>query len=167
MKSDNFQTHNKFLNEYKYCRRFETYYCLSALFGVAVGDVLDVPVEFEDRDELRKNPVTGMIGGDGTAWDMPAGTWSDDSSLTFCLAESLTKDFDLNDIVFFFVQWLYSDYWTAGSARFDVGVTTANAIQRLAQGVQPDLAGNTDDMYVCGMTVFINEKAGNEYGLFR
>ncbi len=60
----------------------------SALLGVAVGDALGVPVEFYSRQTITQNPVTGMIGY-GT-YNLPAGTWSDDSSLTFCLAEALT-----------------------------------------------------------------------------
>nr|WP_314740447.1 hypothetical protein [uncultured Haemophilus sp.] len=31
-----------------------------ALFGVTVGDVLGVPVEFESRGTLKSNPVTEM-----------------------------------------------------------------------------------------------------------
>ena len=53
----------------------------SVLFGVAVGDALGVPVEFNSRQTISKNPVTDMIGY-GT-YNLPAGTWSDDSSLTF------------------------------------------------------------------------------------
>ena len=56
------------------------------LFGIAVGDALGVPVEFESREKIAKNPVTDMIGY-GTH-GMPAGTFSVDSSLTFCLAEA-------------------------------------------------------------------------------
>ncbi|KXK44107.1 MAG: ADP-ribosylation/Crystallin J1 [Bacteroidetes bacterium OLB11] len=68
----------------------------SALFGVIVGDALGVPVEFKSRQTIAQNSVTDMIGY-GT-YNLPAGTWSDDSSLTLCLAEALTQDFDLNTI---------------------------------------------------------------------
>jgi ADP-ribosylglycohydrolase len=34
----------------------------SALFGVAVGDALGVPVEFCEREKLKKEPVTDMRG---------------------------------------------------------------------------------------------------------
>lgn len=34
----------------------------SALFGVAVGDALGVPVEFNSRQTISKKPVTDMIG---------------------------------------------------------------------------------------------------------
>lgn len=58
----------------------------SALFGLAVGDALGVPVEFKTRENLRENPVTKMMGF--MCWNQPYGTWSDDSSLAFCTAES-------------------------------------------------------------------------------
>ncbi len=75
----------------------------SVLFGLAVGDALGVPIEFKSRETIRKNPVTDMIGY-GT-YNLPPGTWSDDSSMTFCLAEALTQDFDLNTVAQNFVKW--------------------------------------------------------------
>ena len=59
----------------------------SALLGLAVGDALGVPVEFSSRAAQAQDPVTGMRAY-GTH-HQPAGTWSDDASLTFCLAETL------------------------------------------------------------------------------
>ncbi len=80
------------------------------LLGIAVGDALGVSVEFKSRQTIRKSPVTDMIGY-GT-YNLPAGTWSGDSSLTFCLAEALTQEFDLNVIGQNFVKWKYENYWT-------------------------------------------------------
>lgn len=81
------------------------------LFGVAVGDALGVPVEFKSRTSIALNPVKDMIAF-GTH-NQPSGTWSDDSSLTFCLAEALTQDFSLNAIGNNFIKWKYENYWTA------------------------------------------------------
>ena len=64
-----------------------TAYVKSALLGVAVGDALGVPVEFTTRDQCKLLPVKEMKGN-GTHYQVK-GTWSDDSSLTFCLAEGL------------------------------------------------------------------------------
>ena len=64
---------------------------LSAFFGLAVGDALGVPVEFESRLVLKRNPVENMR--EFGTYKQPAGTWSDDSSLAFCLADSLTDGF--------------------------------------------------------------------------
>ncbi len=115
----------------------------SALFGVAVGDALGVPVEFNSRHTISKNPVTDMIGY-GT-YNLPAGTWSDDSSLTFCLAEALTQDFDLNVIGQNFVKWTQENYWTPHGHVFDIGIATRQAISRLAKGKKPELAGGFDE----------------------
>lgn len=115
----------------------------SALFGVAVGDALGVPVEFKSREFLKKNPVTDMVGY-GT-YNQPEGTFSDDSSLTFCLAEALTEEYYLPSIAKNFIEWRFNNYWTARGEVFDVGISTREAIDRLAKGERPDLAGGFDD----------------------
>lgn len=115
----------------------------AALFGVAVGDALGVPVEFNSRETISKNPVTDMVGY-GT-YNLPPGTWSDDSSLTFCFAEALTQDFDLNLIGQNFVRWVYENFWTSRGYVFDIGVATQQAVTRLAKGEQPTLSGGSDE----------------------
>lgn len=116
---------------------------LGGLFGLAVGDALGVPVEFTARSELKKQPVTGMIGDE--AYGQPPGTWSDDSSMAFCLAESLCQGFDLHDIAHKFCRWLDEGYWTPFGLAFDVGGTTEKAISRLKEGVNPVEAGGRDE----------------------
>lgn len=111
----------------------------AALFGVAVGDALGVPAEFTSREVLKQTPVKDMIGFG--SHNQPPGTWSDDSSLTFCLAESLSKGYDLRDIGRRFISWYEEGYWTPYGEVFDVGVATSYAIQRLKEGVPPAMAG--------------------------
>jgi len=115
----------------------------SVLFGVAIGDALGVPVEFKSRQDIKKNPVIDMIGY-GT-YNQPAGTWSDDSSLTFCLAEALTQEFDLSAVGQNFIKWYRNNFWTARGSVFDIGMTTRQSIARLDRGEQSDLAGNSDE----------------------
>ncbi len=92
----------------------------------------------------KKNPVKNMIGY-GTH-NQPAGTWSDDSSLAFCLADSLCNGYALNDITDKFVSWYYDNFWTAHGAVFDIGNTTSEAIFRLKQGNKnPAKAGAIDE----------------------
>ncbi|MBF9224367.1 ADP-ribosylglycohydrolase family protein [Hymenobacter ruricola] len=120
-----------------------------ALLGLAVGDALGVPVEFLSRVARRQDPVTGMRAY-GTH-HQPAGTWSDDSSLTFCLAETLarpnglTNTPDLNDFARRSINWLDNDYWTATNQTFDVGNATRQAIYRLQRGVEPSSAGSRSE----------------------
>lgn len=130
---DNFKIYNDI-------RKFDFEYKIrSGLFGVAVGDALGVPVEFKSREYLRENPVLEMIGF-GTH-HQPAGTWSDDSSLAFCLAESLCKGFDLNDIAANFLKWFSEDIWTPHGKVFDIGIATRHAIHNIGKGYQADLCG--------------------------
>jgi ADP-ribosylglycohydrolase len=109
------------------------------MLGLVTGDALGVPVEFEDRETLKKNPVTDMIGY-GT-YKQPPGTWSDDSSLALCLADELTKGFNLQNIADSFVKWLYDNHWTPHGEVFDVGNTTGAAIERLKDGYSPEESG--------------------------
>lgn len=115
---------------------------LAGLLGLCVGDALGVPVEFNPRTYLKENPIRDMIGY-GT-YDQPAGTWSDDSSLTFCLAESLCNGYDIYDIGNKCVQWYHKGYWTPYGEVFDIGNTTRMALDRLCyELIRPDLAGMT------------------------
>lgn len=115
----------------------------SALYGVAVGDALGVPHEFSRAEDLRENPVTDMVGY-GT-YNLPPGTWSDDSSLTFCLAESLCSGFNTDHMGELFVRWYYQDYWTATGHVFDIGIGTRNALYQIKNGTKAQLAGGCEE----------------------
>ncbi|HEY9779780.1 MAG TPA: ADP-ribosylglycohydrolase family protein [Leptolyngbyaceae cyanobacterium] len=116
---------------------------LSGLMGLCVGDALGVPVEFSSRPEREKSPVTSMLGY-GT-WNQPPGTWSDDSSLTFCLAECLCSGFSLEEIASSFWRWYNEAYWTPYGEVFDVGNTTSGAIAEFHRGVPPLEAGGKSE----------------------
>ncbi|KAA1243488.1 ADP-ribosylglycohydrolase family protein [Aquimarina sp. RZ0] len=113
------------------------------ILGVAVGDALGVPYEFLDRDQMDKKPAKDMIGY-GTH-NQPEGTWSDDSSLTFCLMESLCKGYDLFDIASKFCAWFYENLWTPRGLVFDIGITTKDALYQFKRGMTPDLCGGLDE----------------------
>ena len=133
----------EFIDEYLMKKDSKEEKVLGGLLGLAVGDALGVPVEFTSRSELKKNPVTDFRG-DGTH-GQPPGTWSDDSSLAFCLAESLCRGFDLRDMANRFCRWLDEGYWTPEGEVFDVGCTTELGINRLREGVNPVEAGARDE----------------------
>lgn len=58
-----------------------------ALVGLAVGDAVGTSVEFKMPGTF--SPVTDMVGGG--PHDLPAGAWTDDTSMALCLAESLVE----------------------------------------------------------------------------
>lgn len=116
---------------------------LGGLWGSLVGDALGVPVEFEDRADVQADPVTEMRGF-GTH-KQPAGTWSDDSSLLLCSTESLIRhEFDTGDMGKRFVRWYQEEIWTPHGKTFDVGVATARALTRIANGMRAEVAGGDD-----------------------
>lgn len=112
----------------------------AGIFGVCIGDALGVPVEFKRREELKRFPVTTML--EFGSWNQPKGTWSDDSSLTLCLAEQLIKGYDLEKIGESFVKWVKYGHWTAHGRLFDIGGTTRHSIARLIKGESARFSGN-------------------------
>ncbi|RYU81325.1 ADP-ribosylglycohydrolase family protein [Hymenobacter persicinus] len=120
--------------------------CRSILLGHAIADSMGVPVEFEDRTERQLDPVVG-IRGYGT-FNQPPGTFSDDFSLTACLAESLcasgSQRVDLTDLGNRFTNWLRYNYWAADSV-FDIGIATRAAIERLERGSPAERAGGNEE----------------------
>lgn len=113
------------------------------ILGVCVGDALGVPVEFVEREKLDAHPLTEMVGY-GTHNQHP-GTWSDDSSLTLCLTESLCKGYNLEDQAVTLYRWLYECHWTARGRVFDIGLGTREALVRLHSGYPPIHAGGRDE----------------------
>ena len=107
------------------------------LFGLATCDALGVPVEFYSRSDLKNNPVVGMRSF-GT-WQQPAGTWSDDTTLTIAAMESISrlKRIDFEDIAENFLKWFTHDEFTATGDLFDIGRTTQGSIVRFSRRILP------------------------------
>ena len=107
------------------------------LLGLAIGDALGVPVEFESRQTLKADPVTGMRSFG--SWNQAAGTWSDDTSLTVATMDSITRQgrIDYQDIMENFLRWYEYGNFTATGERFDIGNTTRSAIVRFSRRLLP------------------------------
>lgn len=106
--------------------------------GLACGDALGRPVEFKSAAaiEARHGTVDEMLGH-GTH-GQPPGTITDDTELALRIDRSLvsTGGFDGADVAARFVSW----YETGP---FDIGLLTADALERLQAGEQWDRAGRT------------------------
>jgi ADP-ribosylglycohydrolase len=92
------------------------------IYGVVVGDMLGVPVEFSSRAERDSNPVTGPR--DGGPHDQPLGAWSDDTSLTLALADALSTGYSLESISRAFIAWWVQKEYTSHDWVFDIGTQT-------------------------------------------
>ena len=96
-----------------------------AIYGLAVGDALGVPYEFRPRGSFT---CTGMVGH-GTH-DQPAGTWSDDTSMTLATCDSIRAcgRVDTGDMLFRFRAWIDDGAYAIDGVVFDYGNTTARAL---------------------------------------
>ena len=101
-----------------------------AIIGFAIGDALGVPAEFKTREELKRYPITEMIGY-GT-YNVPKGTWSDDTAMTIATMDSIiyTKTIDTTDIANRFLEWFRNSKYTATENVFDIGRTTLQALAK-------------------------------------
>ncbi len=105
-----------------------------AIYGAIVGDALGVPFEFLSRDCFRASDMVGY-----GSHDQPPGTWSDDSSMILATCASVKEKgrVDYPDIMDRFYQWYSHGAYTAGGSVFDIGLTTARALQRYGNGIAP------------------------------
>ncbi len=111
------------------------------IYGLCVGDALGVPAECCTREQLRQRPVTGMSAGGIRR--QPPGHWSDDSSMTLCLADSIGEVgwFHTHDIMERFFRWFTRGDYTPGGVCFDFGHACARAIHRYQRDSTPALCG--------------------------
>lgn len=114
----------------------------NGIIGVAVGDAMGLPVQFEERTYVKANPVTKMLGH--MCFNMPKGSWSDDTSMTLATIDAIVKDGEINSktIMDNFVKWLKDNEYTPTGKAYDIGRTCMTAICNYAKGgVDPDEAG--------------------------
>lgn len=89
-----------------------------AVYGAAVGDALGVPFEFKQRDTFE---CVDMVGYG--AHHMPAGTFSDDTSMMLAICDSIRErggKIDVGDMRKRFVDWYRKGAYTVGGACFDI-----------------------------------------------
>lgn len=113
---------------------------LAGVFGLALGDAVGVPFEFQKREFVKSYNLNKMWGY-GTH-NQPVGTWSDDTSLVLATLDAMSCNIgSFERVMDNFKSWLRSGKYTALGHRFDVGGTTALAIERYCAGVDLALCG--------------------------
>lgn len=117
------------------------------VIGYIVGDAMGVPTEFCMREKLFNNPVTEMIGYG--AHNVPAGSWSDDTSMTLCLMDSINNKngIDYNDIMSNFLRWVSNAEYTPTNYVFDIGKTCLQAISNYKKNISPLECGLKDKKF--------------------
>ncbi len=111
------------------------------LLGLAVGDAVGTTVEFKPRGSFE--PVSDMTGGG--PFQLPAGAWTDDTSMALCLATSLLEKngFDAQDQMERYLRWYQEGYMSSTGKCFDIGFTTRTALDNFQKSGNP-FSGSTD-----------------------
>lgn len=110
--------------------------------GLAVCDALGAPVEFKHPTEFE--PVTEPRAGG--IHQLPAGHWTDDTSMALCLAESLIRreGFDAQDQMATYMRWCRDGHLSSTGRCFDIGRTTRKALESFEALGNP-YSGETDE----------------------
>ncbi|SRR5579875_106975 len=124
------------------------------LLGLLIGDVLGVPYEFhepEDIPPLEQIEFAPPSGYHRAHAGTPPSVWSDDGALALCLLASLLERqrFDAEDFGQRVVRWYTEGYMAVDGRVFDVGNTTAQAIRAIRNGT-PALEAGPADEYALG-----------------
>ncbi|MCA9864018.1 MAG: ADP-ribosylglycohydrolase family protein [Thermomicrobiales bacterium] len=106
------------------------------LLGVACGDALGGPVEFQDRAAIAQRFPNGVREFVGGGWlDLDPGEITDDTQQTLILCRALTEGgLDLGAFGEGLLEWYRS-------APKDIGNTTLVALRALAAGTPPSESG--------------------------
>lgn len=107
------------------------------LIGLACGDALGGPAEFDTRAQMDERYPDGLREFIGGGWlNLFPGEITDDTQMTLDVARSLVScpEGDMDDLANRFLAWRNSN-------PKDIGNTTRDALDRLARGVPWDEAG--------------------------
>jgi ADP-ribosylglycohydrolase len=111
-----------------------------ALIGLAVGDALGTTLEFTEIGQ----PWFDRYGWRSFQFNLPAGGWTNDTSMALCLAQSLMhcQGFDAKDQIEHYVRWYREGYLSSTDRCFDIGNTVRSALKEFEQTGNP-FAGAT------------------------
>jgi len=145
---NNFIEHNT--EHYKYLEKFKEKFAFlyleeysnnthknkifGSLFGLVVGDALGTTLEFQPRD--NSYTLTEIKGGG--ILNLDAGDWTDDTSMTLCIVDSLIKEhkntkgknaFNLKTQIDNYIKWYQEGFLSTNDRCVDIGMTVRNGLE--------------------------------------
>jgi ADP-ribosyl-[dinitrogen reductase] hydrolase len=99
-----------------------------SMVGAAIGDALGFAIEFAANPPIVTDYLP--IRKHKYVTDLPAGTWSDDTSMALCLAQSLVscKSFDMADQLENYQDWMITGFMSATGVAIGTGGTTRASV---------------------------------------
>ena len=121
---------------------------LAGVFGLALGDAVGVPFEFQPREALKRHDLSKMY--EYGTHNQPVGTWSDDTSMVLATLDAMCCNVGtFGRVMDNFCRWRNNGEYTSNGEVFDVGGTTNRALARYTTGEDLALCGE-DDVYSNG-----------------
>lgn len=138
---------------------------LGTFIGAVVGDALGAPLEFYRRDKL--NIIDMTTGG---ILNLRLGEWTDDTSMSICLAESLIEnDFDLEDQMKKYILWYKEGKYCTREECFDIGNATRFALEDyikngnyISQNLSSLSSGNGSIMRLSPISIIYNSNENSD-----
>lgn len=127
--------------------------------GLAVCDALGTTLEFKSPGSFA--PIDDIQGGG--PFNLFPGQWTDDTSMTLCLAESMVEKmgFDPVDQLERYLRWYKDGYFSVKGYCFDIGGTTRAALAKFEEtrkpycgSISPRVSGNGSIMRLAPVPLF-------------
>lgn len=141
------------------------------LVGLAVGDALGAPVEFlPSPSDVYIETLGDEIEHFHENTRLPKGVWTDDTSMTLCIADSLLErgGYDSFDVMDKFCDWCDHGYRMHPQAPIDIGMQTLNSLDNFKKNPiikkdreRTESAGNGAIMRLAPIVIantFLNKK---------
>ena len=117
-----------------------------SLLGLAIGDALGAPIEGFPRGAFPS--IDGFESYDGIHQrQIPSGSWTDDTSMALCLADSLTvcEGFDPRDQMERYLRWMEEGHLGClGIPALGIGSTVKGSLLRFKSNHANPFCGPTD-----------------------
>lgn len=129
LKDSTWVAENKFYHE-DYSNRI-----LSSIMGFAVGDALGVSTEFIPRQYINEFNIEEMSSFG--PHNVPAGAWSDDTSMVIAGIDSITRcegELDYDDVMEAYIDWFKNAKYTSIDKTFGVGDTIFKSLVNYLSG---------------------------------
>ena len=108
---------------------------IGMFLGLAIGDALGAPLEFEEARPPNNLLTKYTTGG---AHNVSIGEWTDDTSMALAMAKSLIekKTFDADDIMQKFCNWHEKGEYSTRGRCFDIGGTVGVALRSYSSTIK-------------------------------
>ena len=116
---------------------------LGLFMGMAVGDALGAPLEFQDAREPKDYLKRYATGG---VHDVSVGEFTDDTSMALAIADAFIKKqkFDPTQIMKNFLNWKNDGAYAPRGIMFDCGMTVLKALNKFEKDKSNPFTGDTD-----------------------